>query len=61
MARENYPSSWLNSNLYVNMLVAHAYFPIFILHENNVGNPIKVGYSGKKTSFQLLFYFFFDL
>ena len=37
----------------------HMYFPIFLWHGNNVGNPIKVGYGSKKTGFQLLFYFFF--
>ena len=55
MERENYPSSWPDSNLIIN---AHAYFPTFLWHETNVGNPIRVGYGGKKTGFQLLFYFF---
>ena len=40
---------------------AHAYFPIFLRHENNVGGPIWVGYHIKETGFQLLFYFLLDL
>ena len=44
----------------ISIIDAHAYFPIFFGHEDNVGNPIRVGYGGKKTGFQLLFYLFFD-
>ena len=45
----------------IPIINTYAYFFIFLRHGNNVGNPIRVGYCGKGTSFQLLFYFFFDL
>ena len=35
----------------ISIIDAHVYFPIFLWHRNNVGNPIRVGYGGKKISF----------
>ena len=35
----------------ISIIDAHVYFPIFLWHGNNVGNPIRVGYGGKKISF----------
>ena len=49
---------FLGVDLVQNSIInAHVYFPIFLRHRNNVGDPILVGYRGKKTGFQLLFYF----
>ena len=45
----------------ISVINASMYFPIFLRHGNNVGNPIWVGYRGKETDFQLFFYFLFDL
>ena len=45
----------------IPVINAHTHFPIFLRHGNDVGNPIWVGYYGKETSFQLLFFLFFDL
>ena len=46
------------SQTQISIINTHAYFPIFLWHGNNVGDPIKVGYGGIKTNFQMLFYFF---
>ena len=48
------------SPIQISIVDAHAYFPIFLWHENNVGNLIRVGYGCKTTGFQLLSYFFFN-
>ena len=48
------------SSIQISIIDTHAYFPISLLHGNNVGNLIRAGYGSKKTGFQLLFYFFFD-
>ena len=44
----------------ISIINAHVYLPLFLWHENNVGNPIRIGYGSKKNDFQLLFHFFFD-
>ena len=44
----------------ISIINAHAYLPILLWHGNNVCNPIRVSYGGKKIRAQLLFYIFFD-
>ena len=46
-------------SIQISIIDEHAYLPVFLWHEDNVCNPIRVGYGGKKTNFQLLFYFGF--
>ena len=54
------------SPIQISIIDTHAYFPVFLWHENNVRNLIKIGYGNKKPVFNyfstssLIFRIIFD-